>query len=160
MQFFKDSIPLYWVKCYGAQLYQLAECATCYVVKIFTTILSVFVVRNSSVHCTLSLRSVENLEIWNAFMLHLSRVLLMFLKLMFRKLLVCIIFFSFLFLFFQDTNNNLSNMNLLGFITLICKGPFSVNSAPCLFIGMDDVLPNYSPYIPRIMKVGFYFGVD
>ena len=79
---------------------------------------------------------------------------------MFRKFLVCIIFFSFLFLFFQDTNNNLSNMNLLGFITLICKGPFSVNSAPCLFIGMDDVLPNYSPYIPRIMKVGFYFGVD
>ena len=51
-------------------------------------------------------------------------------------------------------------MNLLGFITLICKGPFSVNSTPCLFVGMDDVLPNYSPYIPRIMKVGLYFGVD
>ena len=62
VQFFKDSIPLYWVKCYGAQLYQPAECATCYVVKIFTTILSVFVLSNSSVHCTLSLRSVENLE--------------------------------------------------------------------------------------------------
>lgn len=74
---------------------------------IHNLILSVFVVRNSSVHCTLSHRSVENLEIWNARMLHFSRVLLMFLKLMFRKLLVCIIFFSFLFLFFQDTNNNL-----------------------------------------------------
>jgi len=28
-----------------------------------------------------------------------------------------------------------------------------------LLSGMDDVLPNHSPYIPRIMKVTFYLGV-